>query len=264
MAIEDVLNPPAAAARRRFETPVLVAALLVVPVIFIEEQATSQAWLNVAAGVNWLIWAAFTAEYLVVVTLADRRLAYTRKAWLDVFIIVSSFPLLPGLLATTRLFRLLRLGRVLRLLRLFRLAAVVTRGASATRTIFKKRGLGYIVTLTLLITLGIGGVFAILEDSPLGDGLWWAIVTMTTVGYGDMFPTTPAGRMAAAVLMLVGIGFLALITAAVAAHFVESDSEEGESELVAEMSRLHARLDTIEDLLSERAATQPDGSSSPE
>ncbi|MEX0795745.1 MAG: hypothetical protein WD274_03535 [Acidimicrobiia bacterium] len=61
--------------------------------------------------------------------------------------------------------------------------------------------------------------------------------------------------------MLIGIGFLALITAAVAAHFVESDGEEGESELVAEMSRLHARLDTIEDLLSERAATPPDGSS---
>ncbi len=126
LAIEDVLNPPAAAARRRFEIPVLVAALLVVPVIFIEEQATSQAWLNIAAGVNWLIWAAFAAEYLVVLALADRRWAYTRKAWLDVFIIVSSFPLLPGLLASTRLFRLLRLGRVLRLLRLFRLAAVVT------------------------------------------------------------------------------------------------------------------------------------------
>jgi len=261
LAIEDVLNPPAAAARRRFEIPVLVAALLVVPVIFIEEQATSQTWLNLAAGVNWLIWAAFTAEYLVVMVLTDRRLAYSRKAWLDVFIIVSSFPLLPGLLASTRLFRLLRLGRVLRLLRLFRLAAVVTRGASATRTIFNKRGLGYIVTLTLLITLGIGGVFAILEDSPLGDGLWWAIVTMTTVGYGDMFPTTSAGRIAAAILMLVGIGFLALITASVAAHFVDSDGEEGESELAAEMSRLHSRLDTIEALLAHRQGTERDESS---
>lgn len=258
MAIEDVLNPRAAAARRRFEIPILVAAMLVVPVIFIEEQATSQAWLNSAVVVNWLIWVAFTLEYLVVVLLADRRLAYTRKAWLDVFIIVTSFPLLPGLLASVRLLRLARLGRVLRLLRLFRLAAVVTRGMAATRAIFTKRGLAYIIVLTLLVALGIGGVFAILEGSDLADGLWWAIVTVTTVGYGDMFPITPAGRVAAALLMLLGIGFVALITASIAAHFVESQEEES-PDLIAEVSRLHARLDIIEGLLVDQIGAQREG-----
>lgn len=259
MAIEDVLNPRAAEARRRFEVPVLVAALLVVPVIFIEEQATSAAWLTTAGIVNWLIWAAFTAEYLVVVSLNDRRMAYTRKAWLDVFIIVSSFPLLPGVLAATRLLRLLRLARVFRLLRLLRLAAVITRGASATKTIFRKRGLGYIVVLTLLIAMGIGGAFAIMEGADLLDGLWWAIVTVTTVGYGDMFPITPAGRLAASILMLLGIGFVALITASVAAHFVEDDDGP---DLALELARLHERLDTMETLLAQRGGTQEDRSGS--
>lgn len=259
MAIEDVLNPRAAAARRWFEIPVLVAALLVVPVIFIEQQATSPGWLTVAEIVNWLIWAAFTAEYLVVVSLADQRLAYTRKAWLDVFIIVGSFPLLPELLASMRLVRVLRLGRVLRLLRLIRLAAVVTRGMAATRTIFRKRGLGYVVVMTLLMTLGIGGAFAVLEGSPIADGLWWAIVTVTTVGYGDMFPVTPAGRMAASVLMLLGIGFVALITASIAAHFVETKGEET-PDLMGEIASLHDRLDAIVALLTERAGTSGDGS----
>jgi voltage-gated potassium channel len=249
MAVEDVLNSRAAEARRRFEVPVLVAALLVVPVIFIEEQATSAAWVTSAAVVNWLIWLAFTVEYLVVVFLNDRRMAYTRKAWLDVFIIVTSFPLLPGVMAATRLLRLLRLARVFRLLRLVRLAAVIARGGVAAKVIFRKRGLGYIVILTLLIAMGIGGAFALLEGSPLADGLWWAIVTVTTVGYGDMFPVTPAGRFAAALLMLLGIGFVALITASVAAHFVE-DRNEG-PDLGKELARLHQRLDSMEALLQQ-------------
>lgn len=248
MAIEDVLNQSAAKARRRFEIPVLIAALLVVPVIFIEEQADSVGWIRVAAVTNWLIWLAFAAEYVTVVWLSDRRWDYTRKAWLDVFIIISSFPLLPGLLASTRLVRLLRLGRVLRLLRLLRLVAVISRGVSATRTIFAKRGLGYIIIVSLLVAMGIGGVFAVLEGSALSDGVWWAIVTMTTVGYGDFFPTTLGGRIAAAVLMLLGIGLLAIITASVAAHFFEDDAEDAD-ELAEHVAQLHKRLDAIEQLL---------------
>ena len=72
---------------------------------------------------NWLIWAVFAA----VVFLTDDRLAYARKAWLDLLVVVVSFPLLGELFALTRLVRLSRLVRVLRLLRLVGLAAVFAR-----------------------------------------------------------------------------------------------------------------------------------------
>lgn len=253
-SLESILSERAWAARQRFEVPVLIAALAVVPVIFIEDRASSTLLLGIAYWANWLIWGIFLAEYVVVVGLTDRRAAYSRKAWLDLFIIVTSFPLLPGLLGATRLFRLARLGRVLRLLRLARLAAVVTRGGVATRVIFRKRGLGYIVVLTALITMGIGGVFAILEDAPVGDSLWWAVVTMTTVGYGDMFPVTAAGRLAAALLMLIGIGFVAMVTATIAASFVESDTST-ESEA---LQRIDSRLDDLEQLVRSLASRPPD------
>jgi voltage-gated potassium channel len=240
----ESFGPAADRARRLFEVPVLVAALLVVPVIFIEERAVSAAWQTVAAVANWIIWGLFVAEYSVVVALAADRWKYTKRAWLDVFIIVSSFPLLG--VAVTRLLRLVRVVRVFRLLRLVRLAAVISRGGAAAGVIFRKRGLGYIVVLTLLIAMGVGGVFALVEGSAVVDGLWWAIVTLTTVGYGDMFPVTPAGRMAAAVLMLLGIGFVAVITASVAAHFVGSDQE---SELTEELRAIHQRLDRLDNAL---------------
>lgn len=255
-SFESVLTERAYRVRRRFEIPVLVAALAVVPVIFVEETASSPTLLTIASWANWLIWLVFLTEYVVVTYLTDRKLAYTRRAWLDVFIIVTSLPLLPGLLESTRLLRLARLGRVLRLLRMTRLAAVISRGGAATRTIFRKRGLGYIIVLTILLAMGVGGAFAIFEGSPVEDALWWAIVTMTTVGYGDMFPVTTAGRIAASVLMLVGIGLLAVITASVAAYFVEDDTAgEATSEAI---DRLNARLDDIEQLLRESTGNEKD------
>lgn len=257
--MDDVLNARAASVRRKFEVPILVAALAVVPVILLEERATSPALLSVAYWANWAIWAAFTAEYATILTLTDKRWAYTRRAWLDVFIITTSFPLLPTLLAGTRLFRLARLTVVLRMLRLARLGAVLTRGGAAAGVIFRKRGLGYIVMLTLLVALGVGGVFAIVEGSAMTDGFWWAIVTVTTVGYGDMFPVTAAGRAAATVLMLLGIGLVAVITAAVAAHFVEDDTDRTADELARlndQMAALAARLDQL-GFRAEEVSEQP-------
>jgi voltage-gated potassium channel len=250
-----VLGPRAETVRRRFEVPILIAALLVVPVIFIEERATSTSALAVVEWANWLIWAAFTAEFVIVLTLAERKWAYARRAWLDLLIIVVSFPLLPELFASVRLLRLTRLTRVLRILRLARLAAILSRGGQAAGAIFRKRGLGYMALLTALLTLGVGGAFAILEDEPIGDGLWWAIVTITTVGYGDVLPETPAGRIAGAMLMVLGIGFVALVTASIAAHFVG----EEEHELAAEIRRIHERLDGIEASLRKETPGTPDG-----
>ena len=230
--------------QRRSEIPVLIAALLVVPVIIIEEQATSRSLLTLAAVLNWAIWLTFLVEYVAVLLATDDRWAYTKRAWLNVLIIVVSFPFLPGVLASSRLLRLTRLTRVLRLIRLIRLAAVITRGTRTIQAIFGKRGVGFAVALTVLVALGAGGLFALVEpeSGSFADALWWAVVTITTVGYGDIYPTTALGRIAGVVVMFIGIGFVAILTAAIAAHFVESQDDG----LSGEIQRLHDRLERIE------------------
>lgn len=225
----------------------MVAALAVIPVVIAERIAVG-GWDALLEIVNWLIWAAFTLEFAVVILLTDDRRAYARKAWLDLLVILVSFPLLGELFALTRLARLSRLVRVLRLLRLAGLAAVAVRGVTALRSILRKRGLGYITAVFVLIALVTGALFAVFEDHSLVDGLWWTVVTLTTVGYGDFSPITTGGRATAVVLMFAGIGVVSFITANIAAYFVEADQE---SDIVARLRCLEQRQERMEAALGQ-------------
>ncbi len=110
-----------------------------------------------------------------------------------------------------------------------------------------------IASATVVITI-VSGVLMHFTDEKsypnVGDGLWWGIQTVTTVGYGDLVPTSTAGRLVAALVMVIGIGFLTVITAAITSTFIESARrrlEGTETDAVtAKLDQIAARLDAIE------------------
>ncbi len=110
-----------------------------------------------------------------------------------------------------------------------------------------------IASATVAITI-VSGVLMHFTDKKtypnIGDGLWWAIQTVTTVGYGDLVPTSTAGRLLAALVMIGGIGFLTVITAAITSAFIESARRRlagTETDGVdAKLDQIAARLDAIE------------------
>lgn len=162
-------------------------------------------------------------------------------------IVVLSFPLLPNVMG------LVRIARLARFLRLLRLSGVAARGLSALKTILYRRGLVYLAAVTGLLILVGGGWLSILEPQTvkggLGDGIWWAIVTASTVGYGDISPSTAPGRLIAVVLMLVGIGLMSTLAASITAHFVQQSEN-------AELRDVCARLERIEALLQENRSNE--------
>ena len=107
-----------------------------------------------------------------------------------------------------------------------------------------RRGLIYSLVLCLLI-LGLGGVgFWILEPRALtlSDGLWLAFTTAATVGYGDIVPSTHASRAFSVVVVLLGLAVLSLVTASVAAMFVETEERQVERDLMREIGALRAEV----------------------
>jgi voltage-gated potassium channel len=232
----------------------LVAALLVIPVIALEESNVSGRWDTVAAIMNWLIWLAFATEVVTMLAVVSSRRAWLRAHPLEVLIVLVTPPFLPATLQSLRVVRLLRLFRLLRL-------------ASLARRLFSLEGLRYAAILAALTAVAAGEAFAAVESKKTAwDGIWWAITTMTTVGYGDEYPVTVTGRIVGIALMLVGIGFFAILTGAVAERFVAHDMEAGaeaqaaaveeveatEAELLAELRAIRVRLDALEGRLSAR------------
>jgi voltage-gated potassium channel Kch len=114
------------------------------------------------------------------------------------------------------------------------------------------------VSTSLTIAAGVLMTFADHNSFPsIGSGLWWAVQTVTTVGYGDHVPATVAGRLVAALVMLVGIGFLTVITAAITSTFVSrSRREQTPSSAITPMEeqlrQIAARLERIEAALTDR------------
>jgi voltage-gated potassium channel len=108
-----------------------------------------------------------------------------------------------------------------------------------------------VVTVSITIVSGVLIHFSDEKTYPnIGDGLWWAIQTVTTVGYGDLVPTSTVGRLVAALVMVLGIGFLTVVTAAITSTFIESARRRIESTaphtLSAKLDQIGAGLEAIE------------------
>jgi voltage-gated potassium channel len=111
-----------------------------------------------------------------------------------------------------------------------------------------------IATVSTVMTVGSGAVMTLVDRHnypSIGSGLWWAAQTVTTVGYGDNVPMTVAGQIVAVIVMLVGIGFLTVITAAITSTFVSRSRHEQappdvETALAEQFRQLDSRLERIE------------------
>jgi voltage-gated potassium channel len=220
-------------AEKFFEVPVMISVIMLIPVIVIENSESSL--LGVANNLNWVIWIVFLLEYGTLFYLSENKI--------ELFIVIASIPFVPQGFETSRFLRFIRLPRLLKLFQLFRLAAVLSKFGIAIKTIFRSRGLQFIVYATCFLIVFFGFLFYVSEPqvNSFSDGIWWALVTITTVGYGDITPLTSLGRVVASTLMIIGIGFIATITAAVSSYFLSNFGEEETT-----LGDLAKKLDKIE------------------
>jgi len=175
---------------------------------------------------DYAVCAFFFAEFLYRFYHAKNKLKFMKWGWID---LVSCIPMVD----------FLRAGRVLRLIRLLRVVRAFRSTRHLVHYLFRNKAQGTIASASVIaVLLVIFSAIAILqvEDAPdsniktAEDAIWWAYVTITTVGYGDKFPVTMEGRIIAAVLMTGGVGLFGTFTAYVASWFVIDNKPHKETD----------------------------------
>jgi len=204
---------------------------------------------------DWIVWGFFFVETVVMTSLVENKRRYLRCNWVNLFIIVSGLPMLWGVTPV---------AAVLRSLRLLLMIGLIARFSRTVRVILARNQLGYSLLIAGVVVMISGFIISAIEPDifGIGDGMWWALVTITTVGYGDITPVTPEGRAFGALLIIAGVILFSLLTANIAAYLIDKDVEEEvgreEDELMNQFYYLNARLDKIEKQLREiRNDTEP-------
>jgi len=223
----------------KYPTAVLGVAWLVIGIVILSTDANGSAS-KVLVGALFVAWAVLLVEYVVRLVVSPDRRGYLKRRWVEpATVLVPPF-------------------QGWHLIGMERVSLLLHEGELRIETILKHHSL-FRVLIAAGATLLLGAWLVLLfEENAKGsnihnypDALWWAIVTVTTVGYGDRFPVSEGGRVVAVVLMLVGIGLIGVLTATVASVFIKEHTDANREEIKKGHVDLGQQLSVISDRLAD-------------
>lgn len=236
---------------RAVEVPMVVLAILWLPILIVPYLVhLSPGWAESFAVIDVTIWAIFAFEYGTKFVLSPDRWIFFKTHVLDLIVVVVPFL------------------RPLRILRLIRVIALATGAFKRSKSILTHKGLHFVLLAAMVMLFAGAAVVLGFERHAhgsnihnYGQALWWAVVTMSTVGYGDRYPVSPGGQGVAVFLMILGIAMLGVITASVASFFVEEDTKK----VRGEVEEMREQLNRMEILLLDLAgySSKHDGQAQP-
>lgn len=221
-------------AGRRFDIAVIIAIALSLIIIFVESMPNLPTTLKLILEVmEFMLTALFTFEYIARLYCAENRKGYALSVWGIIDLLAILPPYLTFFLPGARYMLMLRSIRFLRIFRIFRLFAFINEGhllLNAIARSFHKIAVYFLFVFVLVVCLGTL-MFIIENGEPnsaftdIGTSIYWAITTLSTVGYGDITPVTNTGRLLSAFIMLLGYTLIAVPGGIVTASFINETNE---------------------------------------
>lgn len=237
-----------------FQFFTLVLSIYVLITLFIESVVTLPSdVIEVLRFTDNIICMFFLADFALRFKAAESKRSFMKWGWVD---LLSSIPMLDAF----------RYGRIVRVVRVLRILRTVRSTKTILAYVFKNKMQGTFSLVSVVsIILVIFGAIAMLQlekgvagsnIQSASDALWWAFVTITTVGYGDFYPVTYEGRIIAAILMTAGVGLFGTFTGFVASWFLEDDEEDQGKHVVTslkdEVSEMRTEIQQLKELIESK------------
>lgn len=243
MGVADDERPAAKFWARQFEVPMILLAIWILVEWYADQRGLVSP--QVVIFTDWVIWVFFVLETSILTWFVQDKRRYLLSNWLNLVIIVAGLPVLWKVGIELAGLRMLRLLLILPLL---------LNLSSTIRTVLSRNSLGLTLAVTFFVIVASGLLIAGIDPAmgDFWDGIWWAWVTTTTVGYGDIVPSTPAGRLVAGLLMLLGLGIFSLITASFSAFLLSREEEkliDEEEATLSKLGEIERRVEQMESVL---------------
>lgn len=194
--------------------------------------------------IDMFILVIFAIDYVARFILAEEK---KRFFLTNIFDLIAIIPF-SSIFSFFRIARIFRVARISRISRLSRLIGITGKLSRSLNGFLKTNGFINVLYISIILILISATTYSVAENVPFVDSLWWALVTTTTVGYGDISPTSSFGRAAAIVLMFLGIGFIGLLTSTITEFFNggASKDEPSKDELIQKIDYLIEKIDRLE------------------
>lgn len=249
--VEAHETPQARKWAAKLEWPMMAVAFWIPCQWYLEETHSIPMLLGRIA--DWLVWLIFVLETASLTYFVRHKRKYLSNNWMNLAIIIGSVPLV---------WHYTPLAGLLRSLRLLLVFVLLTRLSKNIRELLGGHQLGSTLTVAFL-TMSFSGIIITRLDPSIGDvwdGMWWAWVTMSTVGYGDIVPVNGAGRLFGAFLILFGVVLVSLLTANISAYLIggevkKMEHEEHDAEVL--LRDIVKRLERIEKKMAEMPHDRP-------
>lgn len=192
----------------------------------------------------------FAIDYIYRLVLYEDKKEFVLHHVFDLLSIIPFYSIF-RLFRLSQVFRILRFSHFVRFSRFSRLLGLKMRSQREIKSLLETNGLIYVLYASVLLILFSATLFTVSESIPFSESVWWAIVTATTVGHGDIYPMTLTGRFAAILLMFLGLALIGTLTSSLTTYFNQSKPQDNKkiAHLEDKIDRLLEKISDMEDRL---------------
>ena len=232
-----------------YELFMMILALVVVTITIIQLTMTLSSEMDrIITVIDNGIYILFLLDYFIRLIKSENKWSFIKNNKIDLITIIPFNSLFMAL----RIFRFLRVTEFLRAAKALKATVFINNMVKKVRIILRTNYFNYVLLITITLIFSCAAFISIFEDIKFKDALWWSFVTTTTVGYGDIAPTSDLGRIVAVILMITGVTFMGVLTGTISTYFLRKDRERNKGDYKYEaIEEIKERLDDFDNLSRE-------------